>query len=43
MNERTFNNDDNGKSTNLIYLTHPWESGMDNSVVWDQPLNFSFK
>jgi hypothetical protein len=22
----------------LVYIRHPWESGLDNSPVWDQPL-----
>jgi hypothetical protein len=29
------NPDDNG----LIYIRHPWESGMDNSPLWDEILN----
>ncbi|WP_457622541.1 MGH1-like glycoside hydrolase domain-containing protein [Persephonella sp.] len=29
------NPDDNG----LIYIRHPWESGMDNSPMWDPVLN----
>jgi hypothetical protein len=23
----------------LVTIMHPWESGMDNSPIWDQPLS----
>ncbi len=26
------------KKHNLIYLVHPWESGLDNAPLWDSPL-----
>ncbi len=29
----------NPKDNGLIYIRHPWESGMDNSPLWDEPLN----
>lgn len=32
-NERNINGD------GLIYIRHPWESGMDNSPAWDVPLD----
>jgi glutaredoxin len=25
-------------SENLVYIVHPWESGLDNSPLWDEPL-----
>ena len=30
--ERDINNE------GLIFIRHPWESGMDNSPIWDSPL-----
>ena len=32
-NERDINDE------GLIYVRHPWESGMDNSPIWDMALN----
>ncbi len=29
----------NPKDNGLIYIRHPWESGMDNSPLWDKPLD----
>ncbi len=29
----------NPKDNGLIYIRHPWESGMDNSPLWDEPLD----
>jgi hypothetical protein len=26
------------KQTGLVYIRHPWESGLDNSPAWDRPL-----
>jgi hypothetical protein len=26
------------KKTGLVYIRHPWESGLDNSPTWDSPL-----
>lgn len=26
------------KKEGLVYIRHPWESGMDNSPIWDSPL-----
>ena len=27
------------KQTGLISILHPWESGYDNSPLWDKPMN----
>jgi glutaredoxin len=32
-----FNNRD-PHSEHLVYIVHPWESGLDNSPLWDEPL-----
>ena len=26
------------EKTGLVYIRHPWESGLDNSPNWDRPL-----
>ena len=27
------------KKTGLVSILHPWESGYDNSPIWDEPMN----
>ncbi len=36
---RYFYQERDPESSGLVYIRHPWESGLDNSPSWDQPLD----
>jgi hypothetical protein len=39
MSHEYFYRDRDKNNEGLIYIRHPWESGIDNSPTWDRPLN----